>query len=217
MKRLAQSELDATYRIFSHVNQLVGGYYGHKTRQKIEKFASRNRWIMFPVYNADSLREGTGLPVPNIYVSFDDEIQDDGSGRADSWIGVSYGNSNAMLWLRDILRRKKRASSFIGLVNSMGSDWEVNTIHKIHTNYWGSTPIYKKVNGVLADVATITGIQQGISDGDKCRMKPGTLLDGDQVTSCVTTLSIEGEATPESFDQDIKNLFAFFTAILSLK
>ena len=56
-----------------------------------------------------------------------------------------------------------------------------------------------------------------IADGDTILIKRGTLLDGDEVKSCVTTVSVEGGAVPESFDQDIKDLFKFFTAILSLR
>lgn len=218
MKRLTENELKATNRIFNHVNRLVGNYYGFKSFGETKDFASMNRWIMFPVHNASSLREGTCLPVPNIYLSFEDgEIKDDGNGLVESWIGVSYGNSSSMVWLDEILKRSKKASSFIELIHNAGDHWDVSVHQKIHTNYWRSTPLYRELCNFKSRTVTPQEISKAIEDSDNNLISPGNLFDDEEVISCITVFSVKSQTDYTNSDERIKEAFNIFTSLLDIR
>lgn len=218
MKKLTKAELDATHRLFTNVNGLVGGYYGHKTKQETAGYASRNRWIMLPVYNIDSLREGTQAPVPNVFIGFDDEIVDDGAGHADCYVGTTYGNNDSMLWLRGILKRSIPTKTFMAMVNALGSEWMVCATHKVHTEYYGSTPKYSPVKCIPADKVTKAKLESAINDADSSKLRKGSFdTDGDLVVSCSTVVSIEAETDEANFDDDIQTAFNLFVKLLTLR
>ncbi len=219
MKQLSIDEIEATNRIFTRYNKTNGNYYGHKVKDETKRYASRNRWIMFPANIIDSLREGTEMPLPNVYMhTGDDEIRDDGNGRLEGLVGITYGNNPAMDWVRVILKSQKKSQVFLNLITGMGADWNVSPYHKIHTSYWQSTPIYEKGKSEPANQVTVSSIKANLNNSDNNRRKPGTFMDdGDEVISCVTTLTAEKYVTPDTFDQDIKDVFNLFLKLLSLR
>lgn len=218
MKRLTQQEVDAGHRIFTNVNRIAGGYYGRKTRQETRGYLSLNRWMMFPAYNVDSLREGTQMPLPNVFVGFDDEFKDNGAGQAECYVGVTYGNKDSMLWLREILKRQKQTQSFVSLVNGMGGGWEASVTHKIHTEYWGATPKYSAVRSIPAVQVTKSKLQTAIDASDNSLVRKGTIdPDGETVVSCVTVVSIEAETDCDCFDDDVRDAFNLFVKLLTLR
>jgi hypothetical protein len=217
MKHLSKNELDATCRIFQRVNALSGDYYGKKLRSETEKYVSRNRWIMFPTANIGSLREGVSLPVPNVFVSFNDEIKDDGQGKADCYTGANYGSANAMAWLRDILRRTRLSTTFLQSVNAMGDEWEAYVAQKIHTGFWGGTPVYRTTWTKAADNVTLQDINAAIDGSDQNLLKVGELYKGEEVVDCVSIFGVNAYTDVENFDNDVKDAFALFTTWLSLR
>lgn len=217
MKNLSKTELDATHRIFQRVNTLSGNYYGTKLRSDTEAYVSRNRWIMFPTANIGSLREGVSLPVPNVFVSFDDEITDNGDGKAECSVGTNYGSSNAMTWLREIIRRKKLSTNFVSSVNDMGSEWDAYVAQKIHTGFWGGTPLYRTTWVKAADSITFADIQTAIDGSDQKLLKPGEIYKGGEVTDCVSIFGVSAYTDIEHFDADVKAAFNLFTNWLSLR
>lgn len=217
MKRLSKAEIDATCRIFQRVNALSEDYYGKKIRSEIEGYVSRNRWIMFPAASIGSLREGVSLPVPNVFVSFEDEIRDNGHGKADCYTGTNYGSANAMTWLHSILRRSRQSTVFTESINAMGKDWEAYVAQKIHTGFWGSTPVYRTTWSKAADNVTLQDIQSAIDGSDQNLLKVGEFYEGEEVTDCVSIFGVSAYTNTDNFDKDIKDTFGLFTYWLSIR
>ena len=217
MKRLTESEVEATHRIFNHVDNISEAYYGKKTQNQAKKFVSQNRWIMFPVHNVTSLREGTMFPAPNVYVSFDgEEVADDGDGRVNGWVGVTYNNTESMTWLGEVLKYKN-ASLFTESIQSLGPNWIAFVEQKIKTNYQDNTPIYKTIKKFDAESVTALDIQNAIKLSNGHLLRPGDDYEGEPVLWCVTVFSVCRHVSEATFDQEVKVAFDFFVNALNLR
>jgi len=217
MKRLSSQELSAAHRIFRRVDNISGGYYGYRTEAQVKKYVSQNRWIMFPVYNVPSLREGATFPAPNVYISFNrDEIKDNGDGQVNGWVGVTYNNVEAMLWLREILR-VRNAPYFINTLNALSQGWHVYSGHKIKTNYKDNTPVYNNIETIDARTVDITGIKSALKKSDGTTLQQGMTYLGEPVIWCVSVLNASIETNESKFDKDVKEAFDLFIRVLSLR
>lgn len=218
MSRLSADELKATHRIFNHVDQVVN-YYGHKTLDETAQYVSENKWIMFPASNITSLREGTTYPLPNVFVSPDDEeISDDGDGRITGWIGFTYHNVEAMEALRAILRRPmSRGKVLLRELEILSDDWSVQSVHKIKTDSEKSTPKYSSVRSIAPSAVTIDAIGRAIDESDRTLPRKGDLYaNQNPILWAVTTFSVERWTTPTIFDKDIRKAFDMFLRLVSL-
>jgi len=221
MTRLTQDELKATQRIFNHVNDLCGNYFGRKTFGEIRLFVSLNRWIMFPVFNVGSLKEGASYPAPNIYVAFRNGIVDDGNGRADSWVGVTYNNKESMLWLDTVLK-VNNAPFFINTINALDSDWKISIDQKTKTTFKDNTPEYRTIDSFEAKSVTVDDIKTGITKSNSMLFQPGDdypFPDGhfEEVIGCVSTFNVSIWSTADTFDRYSKEAFDLFMRILTLR
>jgi len=219
MKRLSQSEQTAAYHIFNHVESIVGPYYGKKTQAMVQDYVSGNRWIMFPQHNISSLREGADLPMPNVFISFENEIKDDGSGLVNGWMGLTYHNIQAMQWLNDILKRKKKSLLFINILNSIGDDWSVEIQHKTKTNCPESACRYSTFRAMPPSTVTADMIIQGIKDSNKALLRSGDPYpdDGNPVLWDVTVFTVMKPTTVKSFNGDVKKSFDMLFKALTLR
>lgn len=214
MKKLSTKEVKATQRIFNRVDRLSGGYYGRKVESEAAKFVSLNRWIMFPVHNVSSLREGTKFPAPNIFVFFDgDVVSDDEDGRVGGYIGVTYNNVEAMAWLLKILR-PANSSPFISVVNSLGPEWYFRVQQKIKTVFKDNTPRYRDMWAVKSDSLTVSDIKKAIADSNSRIIQPNDFYEDEPVLWCVTVVSIDKGTRPEVFDGDARTAFDLFNVVL---
>ena len=214
MQRLTQNELQAAKRIYNRVNDLTNNYYGKKTADIVKDFVSSNRWIMFPVNNVTSLREGASHPVPNVFISFEDIIVDDQNGKVNGWIGLTYNNSESMLWLHDILCPQK-AEHFLKILNGLTSDWIVEISQKIKTNFQDNTPKYHQaVQPINATTATVAAIKTSIKNSDTQLPKRGDDYDSEPVLNAITMVSVLKETNVHTFDSDVKNVFELFFKVL---
>ena len=222
MRRLTQAELEAAHRIFNHVDTISGGYYGRKTQAQVRRFVSLNRWIMFPPFNVNSLREGTTFPAPNVYVSFHgedvEEIRDDGNGRiVEGYVGVTYNNVDSMLWLDRVLK-VNNAAYFIKTLNSMGVGWDVNIEQKIKTNHQDNTPVYRPMDSFCASTVTVDQIKDAIDNSRQNELNPDIDdYDGEPVLWCVTVFGVSISTSPAGFDMCVKEAFDLFIKVLSLR
>jgi hypothetical protein len=231
MQKLSRDEYDAVYRIFRHVENLIGPYYGFKTRQQIEGFASLNRWIMFPVHGVDNLREGTIYPLPNVFVSTEPTIQDDGAGRVNGWLGFTYHNVEAMLSLYDILRKTSTQLEFMEIISrlrrrfevtELSDEWSLEIQRKTKTDYQASTPKYDTFKAFkpseIIKAGNLDLIKQAIKDSDKTLLQKGDEYPetGNPVLWSVTIFTVVKETAPEYFDADIQQAFSSFFQLLSL-
>ncbi len=214
MQRLSQDELQAAKRIYNRVNDLTNNYYGKKIAASVKDFVSSNRWIMFPVNNVTSLREGASHPVPNVFISFEDIIVDNQCGQVNGWVGLTYNNSESMLWLHESLRPKK-AEHFLKILSGLTSDWIVEISQKIKTNFQDNTPKYHQaVKPINASSATAEAIKTAIKNSDVQLPKRGDDYDSEPVLNAITMVSVLKETTVQTFDSDIKNVFELFFKVL---
>lgn len=98
-------------QLFSHINDITGGYFAHK---KIEKLHSDEGWLMFPEKTVSSIEEGKKAPYPNVYVidhprtfNLTDELLNPLA------IGMTYGNIRAVQWfltLAEIANTEQRVT-----------------------------------------------------------------------------------------------------------
>ena len=216
MKKLTREEKSSTYRIFNHVNDISENYYGRKTMDETNSFVSLNRWIMFPAYNVASLRDGAGFPAPNLYISCDDVIVADDYGRVNGWIGITYGNTQAMIWLHQLLK-DKNVTNFIQLINNLGDKRAVSIEQKIKTGFYDNTPIYKSIEKFNASIVTDIDIKNSIKNSNAKLIRPGEMYDDESVIWCVTVFNIYKETFVSDFDNDVKIGFDFFNKILNLR
>jgi hypothetical protein len=209
MKRLTQEEISATHRIFNHVESLIGPYYGRKTVDEAKEYVSANRWIMFPAFNITSLREGTTYPIPNVFVSFENEVRDNRTGQVDGWIGVTCNNSDAMLWLKDTLRKK--SPYLMNILNNIGDEWSVEIQQKIKTDYYESTPYYETIQEFKPSIVTPDDINAGIDMSNKHLPQQGdSYKQSHSVLSAITVFTVLKTTTIRTFDDDVKKAFDLF-------
>lgn len=219
MKRLSQAELEATHRIYNHVDQVVN-YYGPKTLDEASEFVSENRWIMFPVLGVESLREGTGLPLPNVFLAMEgEEISDNGSGQSSGYAGLTYNNTSSMAHLFDIFRRPRtKGSVLLRALQSLSDAWSVDVVHKIKTDSHKSTPQYEVFRSEAPSEVSLESLQNNIADSDRSLPQPGdTWKNGNPILSAVTILSIEKEVVPDCFDKDMREIFNIFLRLHALR
>ena len=221
MHRISPEELAAAHRIFSRIESLVGPYYGLFTYDRVEKFISENRWLMFPEYHINSLREGAEMPLPNMYISFDDEIKDDNeSGMAQCNVGVTYHNVQAMLVLWDILRRRTKANFLLNVVHSFGSAWDINIQHKTKTDSIQSTPRYSTFQSFKPqEIVVPNQIVNAIVDSNRNLLHRGDIYPetGTPVLWDVTVFGISISTNADTFDVVVKKAFDAFLKLLNLR
>jgi hypothetical protein len=217
MKRISQEEYSATHRIFNHVERLVGPYYGRKSIDQAMEYVSANRWIMFPVNGITSLRDGTVYPMPNVFIYRDDELLDNGQGKMDGCIGVTYHNVEAMIAFRDMLKRK--STQLLNILSGFSDDWSVEIQHKTKTDCVDSVPNYNtfrafKPSGLTADI-----IRNAIDDSDSSLPEKGTpyCRTGNPILWSVTIFVVVKPVTVETFDADVKKIFDVFFRLLDCR
>jgi len=220
MKLLTPDELIVALRIFNRVVGIVEkqnqNYHKKKILGEIKDFVSRNRWIMFPVGNILSLREGVDSPTPNIYMSFHNDIQDDGMGRVNGWIGLTFGNNGAMQWLEQLLS-KKNVYNFMAILNSLNKDWSVEITQKIKTNYFEATPNYEPYITFKAADVTAGEIKSNIIKSNKTLPLIGVDHKTGPVIAASTIVTAWKETTELKCDDDVENAFKLFFKVLSLR
>jgi hypothetical protein len=221
MKRLTQDELESVHRIFNRVVSIVGnkhkGYHTKKTLEDSREFVSGNRWIMFPVANIMSLREGVESPTPNVYISFPDEITDDGKGNViDGWIGLTYNNSGAMVWLNQLLT-KRNSSAFLKIVNDLNQDWTVEVSKKIKLNHRDTVPVYETVTREPADKATLQSITNSIKLSDSALYHRDSIHPDGIVQWSITNFQFWKGTVTDTFQDDVVKCFDTFFAALNLR
>jgi hypothetical protein len=218
MQRINQDEYDATHRIFNNVERIVGPYYGRRTWDETARFVSENRWIMFPVSNVESLRDGTVYPLPNVFVSAWPEIQDDGAGRVNGWLGFTYHNVGAMEALYSIIdpRRRNRHLPFLNILSSL--DFPIEIQRKTKTDSPNSTPRYEPFQQLDPSTVTTNQIMDAIEESNRTLLRQGDPYpeSGNPVIWSVTIFTVIKETVPATFDEDIKNAFGAFQQLLSL-
>lgn len=214
MERLKPDEIQAAKRIYNRVNGLANNYYGKKTADAVKHFVSANRWIMFPVSNVESLREGASHPVPNVFISFDGYVKDNEQGQANGWIGLTYNNAEAMLWLHESLR-PKNAADFIRILNALPNEWYLEVQQKIKTNYQDNTPIFHTVQALPVRSLNVQEIKAAIKDSDAKLPKRGDDFQSEPVLNAITMVSISKETTIALFDDDAKIAFDLFFRVLN--
>jgi hypothetical protein len=218
MTRISQEEYEAVHRIFNYVEGLVGPYYGSKTIDETMELVSNNRWIMFPVKNVTSLREGVEYPTPNVFLAADaEEINDNGTGKISGNIGVTYHNVMSMAVLREKLKWKASKESLLQIVKGIPEDWNVEIVHKTKTDTNESTPQYDIFKSFKPSEVTMELLRSTIYDSDthllvKDDIYPKT---GTPVLWSVTVLVVSKPVTLESFDIDAKQVFKVFFDLLT--
>ena len=216
MKRLTNDENDAVHRIFNHVDNKCGNYHGQKTFDEAKGFASRNKWIMFPEKSILSKIEGIIAPYPNIYIYLGDEIIDDGNGKFEGNIGVTYGNEYSIESFKKVLKRNP--DDLMVPINSL--NWTVSITHKIKTEFGNNTPHY--VDLINFDSLTVTAkdIEDAITDSDNRLLRKGEFFDNgdgpEEVIKCVTVLSVSTSTDYDHCDEDITKAFSLFKKIIGL-
>jgi len=219
MQRIAQDEFNATHRIFNNVERIIGPYYGRITRNETAMFVSENRWIMFPVNNVESLRDGTVYPLPNVFVSVEDKIQDDGAGRVNGWLGFTYHNVDAMKALYSIIdpRRPSRHQPFLNIISNLGFPVEIQ--RKTKTDCPNSTPHYETFGPPFEpSIVTANQILDAIRESDRTLLRKDDIYSetGTPVIWSVTIFTAIKETVAATFDEDIKNVFDAFRQLLLL-
>jgi hypothetical protein len=218
MKRISQEEYDVTYRVFNYVEGLVGPYYGRRTFDQTMEFISANRWIMFPVNGIDSLREGTVYPMPNVYISQEEEhIADNGAGKLDGYSGVTYHNVEAMIAFRDLLKR--RSKPLISIISNFTDDWSVEIVRKTKTDCKDSVPRYETFRAFKPSTVTPDDLRQALVDSDRTLLQRGDPYpgSGNPVLWSVSVFSVWKTITLDSFDADVKKVFDVFFRLLSCR
>lgn len=229
MKQISFDELTASLRIFNHVSDTVNrhlvdtsrtpSYYAQKALNEIRDMISANRWIMFPDVHFSTLREAASAPVPNVYVAFNRNIiEDDGQGKVNGVIGLSFNNSGAMDWLWQLFRRRSNTQAFMNILNVLDVDWKFEVSQKIKLNHQDSAPIYEQQNEFPAASVTALEIQSSIESSDaNLPQHEDDYNDLGIVLNAITMAGVFKYTNVASFDEDVKKIFDLFFRILSLR
>jgi hypothetical protein len=173
---------------------------------------------MFPEHHIGSLREGAELPLPNIFISFADEVRDNGAGLVDGWIGLTYHNVQAMQGLGDILRRSRKSKIFIDALQGLGDGWAIEIQNKTQTDCPESTPKYRTFTSIKSSDVTAEKIVQGIADSDDQLFRKGdAYLNGNPVLWDVTIFVVVKLTSTGTFDEDVKKSFDLFLTAINLR
>lgn len=207
--RLTKPEIESTARIFNYVNKLIGNYYGPaKSPAAAKKFVSSNRWIMFPDRTIESLREGTSMPNPNIFISFSEEILDDGAGIpvVGSSIGMTFNNTESMKWYRSVAPR------FLSMLSSLPG-WRLEIQNKIKLDYYASTPEYETVAEIEATKATQQWIDDSLALAETQRPKRDQPWNGHTVEWSLPIVVMFKVIDLATYDADIKSISVLLRAL----
>lgn len=216
MKRFTNEEKKAIHRIFNHVDNLCGNYHGQKTFEGAQKFASLNRWTMYPHKTVMSLRDGAEAPYPNMYISpYGDIISDNGHGSVEGYIGVTYGNVDSFNIFLNLI--EKKPDDLIKPINNMGAGWLAYISQKIKTDFPKNTPVYRNIEEFDSSKVTIKQIDTAISESNSNLLQIGEIYEDEEVLWCVTIFGINRETSYTQFDRDIKEAFSLFEKLLKLK
>jgi len=232
MKRLTKSEIASAKRIVNRTiaiannvsnSKMYGSgvrpnYYGRdKTTAEVKDFVSTNRWIMFPVHNVTSLREGASNPTPNVYISFKDEITDDGNGAPTGWIGLTYNNQMAMEWLKEVLS-PKYSPAFMAILNGLKDPWCVEVAEKIKVCHYKHIPEYEPVRAYDPRTITVQDIKDGLQYSNDRLLRPGQYYkDAYEVEGAITIFGVHRHTDPSDFDTRAEEAFDLFFRALSVK
>lgn len=221
MRHFTNEEKKAIHRIFNHVDNLCSNYHGQKSPEEALKFASLNRWVMYPHKTVLSLRDGAQAPFPNIYIGFyeyegeDITILDNGHGQVEGYIGVSYGNTDSFTKFQEL--KRKKPADFMKLVNGMNAGWRAAINQKIKTDFPDNTPVYREIKSFESSKVTIKDIDRAISKSNNDLLQRGEIYNDEEVLWCVTIFGLSRETSYVKFDNDIKEAFALFQKLLNLK
>jgi hypothetical protein len=220
MHRINASETAAAHRIFNRVEEAVGPYYGTKTVHQARDFVSENRWIMFPKYGINSLREGATMPMPNMFVSVaeDKEITDDGAGALNGSLGVTYHNVEAMLSFRQILKRKSHSALLLNVLKGLNNDWSIEIQLKTQTDCPDSTPHYETYWADQPPAVTIANLAQALNDADhNLRIKGDTYpKTGTEVLWEVPIFVVWKNTVTATFVDDTKKAFDLMLKMMTI-
>lgn len=211
MHRINDSEAAAAHRIFNRVEQLVGPYHGFKTKAQTRGYVSENRWIMYPMKGVESLREGTTLPLPNMFLSYgeDREISDNGRGESRCCVGVTYHNVQAMEILRHILRRQPLGGRLVQVLRGLGNEWTAEIQRKTQTDCPGSTPHYETYKAYDASKVTAADIAQALKDSDRTLRRNGDIYPrtGTEILWEVSVFTVWKDTDTATYAQDVRKSF----------
>jgi len=220
MHRINAAETTSAHRIFNRVENAVGPYYGRKTVAQARDFVSENRWIMFPQHGINSLREGANLPVPNMFVAFDgDEITDNGAGAINGNLGVTYHNVEAMLGLRQILKRKSHSDLLVNVLKGLGDEWSVEIQRKTQTDCPDSTPHYETYRALKPSTVTAAELAQALKDSDRSlRCKGDTYpKTGTEILWEVSIFVVWKDTKTTTFEGDAKKSFDLLLKMMTIR
>ncbi len=225
MTRITEDELVAALRIFNRTVDIIAqthqGYHGRKNLGIIKNFLSSNRWIMFPIANVHSLREAVQLPVPNVFISFHDgEFMDNGDGRAQACIGLSFNNEYAMDWLYELLERRNVAR-FMGMLNSMDKSWRTEITQKIKLNHKDSAPIYQQQTEFPVETVSPKDIADALEESDNNLPRYHDEYDENGISgtilNAISIVAVYKYTDVSNFDRDVQQIFDLFFRVLSLR
>lgn len=211
MARLTAQELASADRIYKHVESLIGPYYGRISN--IEAFVSNNKWIMFPKNKVESLRDGVIYPLPNVFLSFDNDIITDTDGKADGYAGLTYHNVEAMGGFRyDLQFREDR---MISKLKGFNDTWNIEIQTKTCTcqespshydTFWKTKPSLLTAQDLRTQLRACDA--SILNRGDDY---PGN---GNPVIWSVSIIVVNKIVNTQNFDQDFKDLFHIFLRLL---
>lgn len=221
MHRINASETASAHRIFNRVEEAVGPYYGRKTVDQARDYVSENRWIMFPKYGINSLREGATLPMPNMFVSVgeDTEITDNGAGAVNGCLGVTYHNVEAMLWYRQILKRKSHRDLLINVLKGLPDDWSVEIQLKTQTDCPDSTPHYETYRALKPSAVTTPSLALALDDADQNLRHKGDIYPrtGTEILWEVPIFVVWKNTETATFEEDAKKAFDVFLKMMTIQ
>jgi hypothetical protein len=177
---------------------------------------------LFPKNGIDTLREGALYPLPNVFVSVEDIIRDDDSGRVDGWLGFTYHNVEAMQAFYDILKRKTQRAVLHDIIMELNDAWSIEIQRKTKTDCPGNTPKYATFKAFkpseLVD-ENMELIKETIKDSNRTLLQYGDEYPetGNPVLWSVTIFTVIKKTNPSVFDGHMKDTFNAFLKLLDIR
>lgn len=210
-----QAEYEAAYRIFCHVNAINGGYREGITLDQIKDFVSHNKWIVIPRWGVSSIDEAKNAPFPNVYIHFEDLIEDNGMGKANCRIGITYNNKEAMLDVRHKLRKRALRTYFIKNLQTLDETWDITIEHKITVKGTHFYPHYDKYVTFKPSTVSIPFLRASLDESDRSILRRGDIYPktGTEVSNSNVVLIISKGVTIKDFDDSIRAIFGVFRGL----
>jgi hypothetical protein len=215
MKNFSDEELHSALRLFNHANEISNYYQKNRFIWDIEHLLSQRRWIVFPYRGIRTIQEVKTFSLPNIFFSFYEtkEIADDGLGRADCYIGLTYHNYLAMESFKSILRSSKIKKNqpskhiLIGLMQGIHKSWNINVEQKINIIFRKRDPEYEIFKQFHPSNITVDEIVKAIKESD---LNLPMEYDEHEVLNAITIINVNKHTSVNTFDTDLRELLSIF-------